>query len=95
MLERLGAAEAVTGSVTQSERLSRRHWTLVYLMQHPGWSGEGVLVDIRDRSGTVLISELAFETRLHLKEDLELNSKMHLTCRGVNLPELEAHFQIV
>ena len=94
MLERLGAAEAVMGSVTQAERLSRRHWTLVYLCQDPEWSGQGVLVDVRDRTGTVLIPELAFETRIHLKENLELNSTLQLTCRGVNLPELEAYFQI-
>ncbi len=95
LLERLGAAEAVTGSVTQAERLSRRHWTLVYLSQNPDWSGEGVLVDRRDQSGTVLIPELAFETRLHLREDLDLNSEMRLVCKGVDFPELEAYFQVV
>ncbi|MFN2159187.1 MAG: ribonuclease catalytic domain-containing protein [Anaerolineales bacterium] len=95
MLERLGAAEAVTGSVVQAERLSRRHWTLVYLIQHPGWNGEGVLVDKRDRTGTILIPGLAFETRIHLKDELEFNTIVKLACKEVNLPELEAYFQIL
>ncbi|MEE8302713.1 MAG: RNB domain-containing ribonuclease, partial [Candidatus Tectomicrobia bacterium] len=95
MLERVGAAEAVTGKVRQAELLATRHWTLVYLQQHPGWRGEAILVDQRDRRGTVLIPELGLEIRLHLADDLPLNSPVPLALNGVNLSELEAHFQIV
>jgi exoribonuclease-2 len=94
MLGRVGAAEAVTGSVRQAEQLATRHWTLVYLQQHPNWSGEGTLVDKRQRRGTVLISELGLEVRLHLPADLPLNSSIPLILNGVNLAELDTHFQI-
>ena len=95
MLERVGASEAVTGSLNYAERLARRHWTLVYFTQHPEWRGEGVLVEKRSLRAKVIIPELAFETQVHLKGDLPLNSVLSLELRGVNLPELEAYFTLI
>jgi len=94
VLERVGAAEAVTGTTRQAERQANKHWTLVYLMNHPKWRGQGVLVDKRNLRGTVLIPELDLETRLHLRQDLPLDSTIPLILNKVNLPELEAHFRI-
>jgi len=94
MLERVGAAEAITGSVRQAERLANRHWTLVYLLQHPNWRGEGGLVDKHYTRGTVLIPALDLEPRVHLREDLPLDSTLSLVLKGVDLAELEAHFQV-
>jgi exoribonuclease-2 len=94
VLERIGAAEAVTGSVRQAERLVRKHWTLVYLMQHPGWHGEGVLVEKRDRRATVLIPELDLEIQVHVRENLPLNSPVPLALTAVDLAQLEAYFQV-
>ena len=37
IIERVGAAEAAAAGVRRAERLSREHWTLVYLQQHPQW----------------------------------------------------------
>ncbi|HET91474.1 MAG TPA: RNB domain-containing ribonuclease [Chloroflexi bacterium] len=93
LLERIGAAEAVTGSVRQAERLSRQHWTLVYLMQHPDWQGEGILVDKRERRGTLLIPDLDLETRIHLSEVWPLNSAIPLRLVEVDLPQLEVYFR--
>jgi exoribonuclease-2 len=92
LLERLGAAEAITGTIAQAEMLSRRHWTLVYLQTHPDWQGECVLVEKTGLRGYALIPELALETPLHLREDLPLDSQLRLHVRGINLAELEAHF---
>jgi exoribonuclease-2 len=92
LLERLGAAEAITGTITQAEMLSRRHWTLVYLKRHPEWRSEGVLVEKNEKRGIVLIPELALEVPLHLREDLPLDTRLSLRVRGINLAELEAHF---
>jgi exoribonuclease-2 len=94
MLERVGAAEAVTGSVRQAETLANRHWTIVYLQQHPGWRGAGVLVDKRDRRGIVLILELGMEIRLQMRQDVPLNSSVPLLLNGVNLSALEAYFRL-
>ena len=94
VLERVGAADAVTGSVRQAERLARQHWTLVYLMQHPDWQGEGVLVEKRGPRGKMLIPELSFEAQVHLRDDLPLNSRLTLAVSEVVLPELVGHFRV-
>jgi exoribonuclease-2 len=94
LIERVGVAEAVSGDVRRAERLANRHWTLVYFQQHPGWSGEGIVVEKRGRNDTVLIPELDFEVRMALKGDVSLNSVVPLKLRTVNLPELEARFGV-
>jgi exoribonuclease-2 len=93
ILERLGASEAVIGSINQAETLSRRHWTLVYLIQNPDWIGAGVLVEKRGLRGRVIIPELALETSLQLKEDLPLNKRLSLSVEHVNLAELEINLR--
>jgi len=93
MLERIGATAAVAGTVRYAERLARKHWTLVYLEQRPGWRGQGILVEERGRSGMVLIPELDLDVRVHLRTDPPLNSVIPLLLRGVDLPTLEAYFR--
>jgi exoribonuclease-2 len=94
MLERIGAAAAVTRDVRRAERLARQHWTLVYLLEHSDWRGEGVLVEKEGLRGTVLIPELDLEARIHLREDFPLDSVVPLALSGVNLAELTSHFQV-
>ncbi len=94
VLERIGTAGAIIGSVRRAERLTRKHWTLVYLMQRPGWRGEGILAEKFGSRGKVIIPELDLETSLHLRADPPLNSALSLALSGVNLAELEAHFQV-
>lgn len=95
VLERVGRAETISGSVRQTERLSNRHWSLVYLLEHPTWQGKGFLVDKRQRRGTVLVDGLGLETQVHLPTDIPLNSTLSLSLSGIDLPRLEAHFHIV
>jgi len=95
ILERVGASEAVLGTVNQAEMLSERHWTLVYLLQHPGWRGEGVLVEKKGLRGRFVLPELALETQLHMRLDLPLDSRVMLSLKEVNLAELEAYFQVL
>ena len=81
------------GSVRQAERLARRHWTLVYLMQHPGWQGEGIVVEKRGRRATVLLSELDLDAEVYPRQDLPLNQPVRLSLKAVDLAELAVHFQ--
>ncbi len=94
MVERIGAAAAVTGVVRQAELLSEKHWTLVYLLQHPGWRGEGILVDQRGSSGILILPDLALEVRVHLPRSIALDERVTVELSGVNLPQLEASFRI-
>jgi exoribonuclease II len=94
VLERVGAAEAVTGSVRQAERLANRHWTLVYFLQHPHWRGDGIVVEKRLRRMTILIPACGFEVQVPLAADVPLGTTVQLTLQGVSLPDLDVHFQV-
>jgi exoribonuclease-2 len=94
VLERIGAVEAVMGSVRQAEQLSDRHWTLVYLGQQPGWQGQGVVIEQRGPSSRVLIPDLGLEVTLRLPAGTSLDSTLPLVLSGVNLPQLEAYFRV-
>ncbi len=94
IMERIGAIEAL-GNLRQAERLSNKHWTLVYLLQNPNWEGEGVLVEKQGKRAIVLIPDLALEIRPRLPGDIPLNSHIRLRNPKVNLPELEVHFQVL
>jgi exoribonuclease II len=93
--ERVGAAQAVNGQVRQAERLSNRHWILVFLSENPGWRGQAVLVSNRQRRPLALLPELGLEVPLHLDLELPLNSELEVELLSVNLPQLEAHFRRV
>jgi exoribonuclease-2 len=93
LMERIGAAEAVSGSISYAERLAREHWTLVYLLQNPDWRGEAVLVERWDRRGKVLIPELGLEPTVHLRGDITLNSSLTVEVVDVDLPTLRATFR--
>jgi exoribonuclease-2 len=94
LMERIGAAEAVAGDVSYAERLAREHWTLVYLLQHPQWRGEGILVDRWDRRGKVLIPKVGLEPAVHLHGDWSLNRTMTVEVVDVDLPALRATFRV-
>jgi exoribonuclease-2 len=94
MMERVGAAGAVAGNVRRAERLSNIHWTLVYLLQHPGWRGEGIIVDKRGSRALALIPALALETPLYSRSDLPLDSSVSLVLDEVNLAEQQARFRL-
>jgi len=94
ILTRVGEIEAVIGAARQVERLSDEHWILVYLLAHPNWHGEGVLVERRGASGKLLIPDLGLETQVHLPEELPLDSAVPLTLSWVDLPRLDVRFRV-
>jgi exoribonuclease-2 len=95
LLERIGATEAVSGAVRRAEQLARQHWTLVYLQQQrPAWRGQGVIVDKAGPRATVLLPALAWELRVHLREELPLDSVIAVSYNGANLALLDAHFKV-
>ena len=91
--ERVGAAMAVSDSVRRAERLSARHWTLVFLLQNPGWTGEGVLVHKQNRRCMVLIPRLGLEVPVHVNREIPLNSSLPLALESVDLARLQARFR--
>ncbi|MBF0430093.1 MAG: RNB domain-containing ribonuclease [Fibrobacteria bacterium] len=95
MMQRIGEAETMTGKVRKLERLSNRHWTLVYLMQNPDWEGNAIVVENRERFSMAIIPELGLETRITTSKSLELNENIRLKAGRIDLPELTVHFSIL
>ncbi len=93
IVERVGTADAVISSVRLAERLSNTHWKLVYLLQNPGWEGEGIILEQRGNRSLVLLPDLDLETELYIKGSPPLDSVVALASTGVDLPRLEAHFR--
>ncbi len=92
---RIGAANAVTGTIRRAERLSNEHWTLVYLLQHPEWEGEGIVVDKRGPRDHLLLPELALENNIYHQQELPLDSRVTLSVGEVNLATLEVYFRVL
>jgi exoribonuclease II len=95
LMARVGAADAAAGAVRRAERLSIQHWLLVYLLQNPGWQGQGVVVEKRGARHLILIPELALEAQVYPRKDPPLDQTVQLALDAVNLPELEATFRLL
>jgi len=92
---RVAEADAASKVVRRSERLSNQHWKLVYLRDHSGWKGEGVVVGLEDRKAVVLVPEIALETRVRFRDPVSLNQRVRLALNEVDLPGLTASFRIL
>ena len=92
--ERTAEGEMAAASVRRAERLSNQHWKLVHLRANSQWRGEGVLVERGERKSVVLIPELALEARVRLRGEPELNTRIRLAPREVDLPELNCYFSV-
>lgn len=95
MLEGTTACESLNGLVIASERQSNQHWKLNYLLEHPQWEGEAVLVDKTDKLGVYIIPELALEPRIPLKENREYNEVVKLAVQSIDLPDRRVVFKII
>lgn len=94
MLERIAAGDAASSSVVKADRESRLHWTLIYLLQNPQWTGEGICVEQRGKQSVFLIPSLAQETLITTGGNYQLNEKVTLRAGNINIPELNVDFII-
>ncbi len=94
MLQRLGAAEEVASNVHQVERLSKLHWTMVWLSETPQWRGQATIVEMDGRRATVLIPDIGLETHVYCQRSLPLNARVPIVLESANIPELRAFFRI-
>ncbi len=92
--ERIALAAEGSRSVRKGEQLSNSHWKMIYLLQNPGWKGEGVVVDMVEKRATVIIPELALETRIRLQREAPLDTVLKLALREVDVPDRMAWFKV-
>jgi exoribonuclease-2 len=92
LLRRLMAGEAAALASVQAERASRAHWIAVYLSDKIGSQWEGVVLERKGPGAVVMISALALDTLVALK-DPEPNDPVTLTLVSVRIPWAQAVFQ--
>jgi len=97
LLEAISSSDEQSFAIRRTERFSRQHWTLVYLMNQPAEKNwEGVVVEnFPDGKIKVLIPELAMETRLKPRREYALDEGCTLKVRDIQLPTLDAYFFLV
>ena len=92
IIERIGATDSIQRDLRRTERLSRRHWTHVYLLQHPDWLGEGVIVEKHGRRYVTILPALDLDTDLYLTGEQQLDDSLTLEVQDVNLAYLSNRF---
>ncbi len=90
--KKINIANAAAMAVRKTERQSNAHWKLVYLKQNPTWQGEAVLVEQQGDKATLLIPELAMESKMRLQNAPELDTVVQLKVREVDLIDGRGHF---
>ncbi len=91
----IGSSYSAIRDIRFVERRSNQHWTCVYLLNHPDWNGEGIIVEKRGKRMIVLLPQLGLETSLYSSKDSPLDSTIHLAVTGVDLVNLKPSFQII
>lgn len=94
IIARIGSVQAASAGTRKGERLSNRHWTLVYLRQHPNWRGEGILVEKGEGRGTVLIPGLGLDVPVKYRGTPTLDQVCQLTLKQVDLAQLSVYFTV-
>jgi exoribonuclease-2 len=77
IVSRMITGETAAIAAVQAERLSRSHWTMVYL---------------KGNRWTAIIPDLALETQVPLHKEIAPNDTLKLVLKSVNIPRGEAVF---
>ena len=92
MLFRVAEGEASAQAAHKAERKSNTHWTLVYLLQNPDWTGEAICVDTNGKLPLFSIPSLAMEAYIPASPVPSLNEAIKIRAGRINLPELTVDF---
>jgi exoribonuclease-2 len=92
VLMRLAAGEAAANAAGHAERLSRGHWTAVYLSGKKNSRWEAVALERRGARTVFMIPSLGLETQTALKRNAEPNETVSLILAQVSIPESEISF---
>ena len=68
--------------------------SLVYLLQHPDWEGDGLIVGMQQDGSNraqIYIEELGLESQLHTRK--QIGETVRLKVVDVDLPNLEVTFK--
>ena len=92
MLMKISEGDAGAMAAKKAERNTNMHWTLVYLLQNPDWTGEAICVDNTQKLPQFSIPSLALETYIGIT-GISLNEKICVKVLKIDLSELSVEFQ--
>jgi exoribonuclease-2 len=92
---RMNAGEAAMSAVSQAERASRSHWTMVYLADKKESVWDAIALEKKGNRWVAMIPSLALETQVPLRKELSPNEPLKLVLKSVNIPGGEAVFAAV
>ncbi|MCR5217393.1 RNB domain-containing ribonuclease [Treponema sp.] len=92
MLMRVSEGDAAMQAAKKAERKSNTHWTLVYLLQNPEWTGEAICVDKSQKVPLFSIPELGSESYIMPSKEVELNESIRIKAANINIPELTVDY---
>lgn len=92
LFTKIAAGDAAVRNCISADRASRRHWTLVYLLQNPDENFEAVVTESQNNFTQIYIPKIKIETEIRLKRKAELNEKIKVKAQTIDLPELEVSF---
>lgn len=96
---RCALAQAASAATRQAERASDLHWTLAYLLRHPDWAGESIIVGPAGAGAwQAFLPELGLETRLRLGSEwggsrAPLDEVIRVRLVRAELASLESSFE--
>lgn len=88
VMQRMAEGAMGMSLTRQTERISNRHWTLVYLLQNPTWTGEAVVVENSGHRCLAVIPDLDLEGPLY-GGSYELDQVVPVTVTGISLAQLQ------
>lgn len=95
MLERISAGDEAAIACKKVERKSNMHWTLVYLLQNPDWTGEAVFVEQKGNLCVFMIPSLAQQTTLIPSKPLNLNDTITVKASNIDISSQNVVFSEV
>ena len=94
MSRRCALAQAASAATRTAERSSDQHWTLAWLIRHPRWTGEAIVVgNAGPGNWQAYLPELGLETRLRLGPDRALDEKITVRLLRADVATLESSFE--
>jgi exoribonuclease-2 len=91
---RLARAAAGNQAVRKAERQSELHWTIAWLLDRPGWEGDGIVVGSYGGDVQLYLPEIGLETRIRTS-GLELNAAVRIRFQKADIARLEAQFSLI
>ena len=92
LLAKLAMGDMAHKDSQTAERMAKRHFIIVYLIQNPDWRGDATVVSFQDGKAYVYIHSIGVETFIHLKQKVSLNDKIQVKVLELDLPKLEMTF---